>query len=112
MEENTSRPLLTDLTRSDVRIERPSDVLDLVAAGTPYLILTDRQLNPAFFDLSTGFAGELVQKCVNYGIRVAIIRAIGGRGSRYFEEFARESNARGQFVFVSTPEEAAARLLG
>jgi len=37
------------------------------------IILEEADFAPEFFDLRSGLAGELFQKCVNYGLRVAIV---------------------------------------
>ena len=54
------------------------DVTDPVAAlircieqGSRALLMDRSALPDAFFDLSTGVAGELAQKLANYGVRMA-----------------------------------------
>jgi hypothetical protein len=37
------------------------------------IALPVRRLDPAFFDLHSGFAGEITQKVVNYQLKLAII---------------------------------------
>jgi hypothetical protein len=50
------------------------------------LILDEKQLGPDFFDLRTGFAGELLQKFSNYRARLAIVVADSSAyGSRFSE---------------------------
>ena len=50
------------------------------------LILDEHDLSRDFFDLKTGFAGELLQKFVNYRARLAIIVAdASAYGSRFGE---------------------------
>jgi hypothetical protein len=100
----------TDVTASDFAIRRPADVLELVGAGVARVILEERQLADDFFDLSTGFAGELLQKCANYGLRVAVVVREERDRSSYFREFVRETNRGDRFVFVASVEEALARL--
>jgi Domain of unknown function (DUF4180) len=41
--------------------------------GADGLLLTEKELSPDFFNLRTGIAGELFQKCTNYQIRLAIV---------------------------------------
>ena len=67
------------------------------------------RLDPAFFDLSSLFAGELTQKVVNYHLRLAVIGdvsrfAIAGSA---FEAFVVESN-RGDHIWFLESEEALA----
>jgi hypothetical protein len=70
-------------------------------------LLLDRPALPdAFFDLSSGLAGELVQKLTNYRIRMAaVVPDLDGQPLR-FREFAREANAGRQFRFCATRAEA------
>ena len=74
-------------------------------------LLFDRGALPAaFFDLSTGIAGELAQKLVNYGIRMAAVVPDLSAHSPRFREFARETNAGRQLRFFPTRQEAIAWL--
>jgi len=54
------------------------------------LVLDEKELNPDFFDLKTGFAGEVLQKFVNYRTKLAIIvrdaSMYGGRFSELMHE--------------------------
>jgi hypothetical protein len=101
---------ITDLTESDFRIRKPADILELVGVGVGRAILLDSQLHEDFFDLSTGVAGEVVQKCVNYGIRVAVISTSVAERSTHFRQFAQESTRHGRFVFARSMDEALARI--
>lgn len=73
------------------------DALSIVSAGyemnTNRLLLRDRQLPAEFFELQTGFAGEFIQKLVNYQIRVACVfddsRPFGDRVREYVTEAKR-----------------------
>ena len=70
------------------------------------VIPVDR-LAPAFFRLSTGLAGEVLQKFVNYGCAVAIVGDIEEHlaASSALRDFVRESNAGRHVWFV--PDRAA-----
>jgi len=70
------------------------------------LLFDHATLPAAFFDLSTGVAGELVQKLTNYGIRMAGVVPDLSVHSPRFREFAREANAGRQFRFFATRQEA------
>lgn len=74
--------------------------------GTHALLLDRAALPPAFFDLRTGVAGELVQKLVNYGLRMAAVVPDLGAQPLRFREFAREANAGHQLRFCATRDEA------
>lgn len=99
-----------DLSDTDFLVERPSDILELVGRGIGAAILSDYQLPADFFDLSTGVAGELVQKCLNYHLRLVIVAPDTEAWSTRFREFAGESTRQGHFVFVDSLESALLRL--
>ena len=74
------------------------DALDLVAAcaeGRPWAVLIHGDaLAEPFLDLRTGLAGAILQKFVNYHLRVAVLvpgRIPEGR----FGEYVREANRGG-----------------
>lgn len=98
-----------DLTASDFRVASPSDVLELIAMGVQRLVISREQIDAHFFDLSTGFAGEVAQKCANYGLRVAVVGDFEDR-SASFRQFASESSEGSRFVFVRSVAEGLARL--
>jgi hypothetical protein len=81
-------------------------VVRCIEGGTWALLIDRGALPAAFFDLSTGAAGELVQKLTNYGVRMAaVVPDLESRPLR-FREFAREANRGRQFCFVATRREA------
>ncbi len=51
-----------------------------------------------FFILSTGFAGEMLQKYINYGGRIAIYGDFSNYTSKPLHDFIYESN-KGKDVF-------------
>lgn len=70
------------------------------------------RLSPAFLDLKTRLAGEVLQKFVNYGLRVAIVGDVSAAAAQSdaLRDFVRESN-RGRHVwFVADLAELEARL--
>ena len=71
------------------------------------LVLPVERLAPEFFTLSTGVAGEGLQKFVNYGCRVAVVGDIESHlgASSALRDFVRESNAGHHVWFV--PDRAA-----
>ena len=95
-------------------ISSVADALDLLAEvfglGTSRLILHAEQLTPAFFDLRTGLAGEILQKCANYQIRVAIVGDFSGYTSKSLHAFIVECN-RGRHIFFCTSRDEAIRKL-
>jgi hypothetical protein len=77
-------------------------VIRCIEHGARALLLDRDALPAAFFDLSTGVAGELVQKLTNYHIRMAGVVPDLSVHSPRFREFAREANAGQQFRFFAT----------
>lgn len=69
------------------------------------------QITPDFFILSTGLAGEVLQKFINYGGRIAIYGDFSGYTSKPLHDFMYESNQGKDVFFVSTEAEAVDRLL-
>ena len=59
-----------------------------------------------FFILSTGLAGEILQKYTNYGGRIAIYGDYSRYTSKPLKDFIYESNKGKSVFFVSTKEEA------
>ena len=74
-------------------------------------MLAKRQITPDFFILSTGLAGEVLQKFINYGGRIAIYGDFSGYTSKPLHDFMYESNQGKDVFFVSTEAEAVDRLL-
>jgi hypothetical protein len=74
------------------------------AAGASALAVPCDRLDPAFFDLRTGVAGEIVQKFVTYRIRLMIVGPLppSAQSSVAFAAFVRESNRGSQVWFVES----------
>ena len=85
--------------------------LDLVMAakyeGGASRIAIDKQVVAEdFFILSTGMAGEILQKLVNYHVKAAIYGDFSHYTSKPLRDFIFESNRGSSFFFVSSMEEA------
>ncbi len=63
-----------------------------------------------FFILSTGLAGEVLQKFVNYRCKLAIFGDFSRYTSKPLQDFIRESNRGRDIFFVADENEALARL--
>lgn len=74
--------------------------------GVDCIILKDIHLNPDFFDLKTGFAGEILQKFSTYGLKLAIIGNFDRYKSESLKAFILESNRIGKVQFRNNFEEA------
>lgn len=92
----------------------PGDAMALVAAclehGAGGVLLESHHLPPAFFDLRTGFAGELLQKLQNYGLRLAGVFASEEQYGERVRELLREARRGRGFRAFSAREDAEAWL--
>jgi uncharacterized protein DUF4180 len=92
------------------------DAVDLIgeakSAGANVVVLPVTRLDPAFFQLGTGIAGEMVQKFVTYQVAAAIVGETSQleSESKSLRDFIRESNQRGSIWFLANKEELQARL--
>jgi hypothetical protein len=95
-------------------IRSHQDFLDILAwggeNGTNLFLLKEENFVPAFYDLKTGLAGEIIQKLSNYGCRLAIEGTFAGVRSKRFRELMREANKGSQLRFAQTRDEAIAWL--
>jgi len=82
------------------------DANDLIAeAGVheaTWVALPAERLHEDFFRLDTRLAGAMLQKFVNYGVRVAVIGNIDAwlERSKALRDFAHETNRGAMFWFV------------
>jgi hypothetical protein len=70
------------------------------------IIIKRECLADGFFDLSTGVAGEILQKFSNYRKRLAIVGDYADIRNKALKDFMYESNKTGQILFVGSAEEA------
>ncbi len=92
----------------DFQVNTYHDILD-VAATTAYneghnnihIALYKESLNEDFFDLKTRIAGEMLQKFINYNVKIAIMGSFDKYSSKSLRDFIRESNRTGNVMFVS-----------
>jgi hypothetical protein len=95
----------------DVKIVTVQDLLDLFAPanydfGCTGLIVFEENLGEEFFDLKTRVAGELLQKCSNYRVRIAVVGDFSRYDSKSLRDFIRECNRGNLIFFKGTVEEA------
>ena len=96
-------------------ISTPQEAMDLIASaryetGCRALILPKATLHEDFFHLSTGLAGEVLQKFVNYDMKLAIVGDFSHYTSKPLQDFIRESNRGKTVFFVPTEPEALQKL--
>jgi len=75
------------------------------------LVIYGESLGEAFFDLRSGYAGEVLQKFSNYDMKLAIIGDFSQCQSQSFWDFMGECN-RGNRVFFKPSLESGLQALG
>ncbi len=75
-------------------------------AGTKNIVIDKNMVTEDFFILSTGLAGEILQKYINYGGRIAVYGDYSRYTSKPLKDFIYESNKGRDVFFVSTEDEA------
>ena len=114
--EELERQRLLFLDGEGPALARVQDILDLVAEALPrrvsMIVVTVERLDPSFFQLRSGLAGEFVQKIVNYRLRLAVIGNISAftANSAAFTDFVRESNRGRSIFFVHDLDELVEKL--
>ena len=78
--------------------------------GADDIVLAKDLICEDFFILSTGTAGEILQKFINYHVRAAIYGDFSHYTSKPLRDFIYESNQGKDFFFVATREEAIQKL--
>ena len=74
--------------------------------GTKNIAINKKLVVEEFFTLSSGLAGEILQKYINYGGRIAIYGDYSNYTSKPLKDFIYESNKGKDVFFVSTEDEA------
>lgn len=98
------------IVSSATSIQSVQDALDLIATanhvhGCDALIIEKQSLPEDFFDLTSGIAGELLQKFTNYNMQVAITGDFSEYKSRALTDFIRECNRGHHIYFVANADE-------
>ena len=103
-----------EIISEDIVIKETQDAIDLLGEcdymGARSIIISEKHLPPEFFDLKTGFAGEILQKFSTYNFRLAIIGDFSKYQSKSLQDFIRESNRGNRIFFLPDPETALNRL--
>lgn len=74
--------------------------------GSTDIVISKSAVCDEFFILSSGMAGEILQKFINYHVRIAIYGDYSQYTSKPLKDFIYESNKGNNFFFVSDREEA------
>lgn len=74
--------------------------------GTKNIVIDKKLINEEFFILSSGLAGDILQKYINYGGRIAIYGDFSHYTSKPLHDFIYESNNGHDVFFAATENEA------
>lgn len=96
---------------SDVIIRDVQDALDLMASVNynhecHKILLQKANITEDFFELKTRLAGEILQKYVNYKVKLAIVGDFDTYDSKSLKDFIYECNNGKQVLFLRDKQEA------
>jgi hypothetical protein len=102
---------IAELTANNVALSTTQQFLQMIMDSCAEAVIVHKEnIDESFFDLRSGLAGEMLQKVVNYRLRLAIVGDFSIYESKNLKAFIYESNISNTIVFVSTVEEALKRL--
>jgi hypothetical protein len=105
---------VAEITSESLIISNVQDALNLIGncsyKGATKVIVQEKNIIPAFFDLKTGIAGEVLQKFSTYGLSLAIVGDFSKYASKSLKDFIYESNKGSRVNFLSSVPEAKERL--
>lgn len=109
--ENDIALIITD----EIIIKDAQSALDLIATvqyetDCDKIIIYKSCVTEDFFILSTGIAGEILQKFINYRKKIAIVGDYSRYTSKPLKDFIYESNKGNSIYFVTSLEEALLKL--
>ena len=100
---------------SEILVTDVQSALDLMATvknetDSNRLVLNKSAICEDFFHLSTRIAGEILQKFINYHVKLAIIGDFSVYDSKSLKDFIYESNKGKDIFFVQDEKQAIQRL--
>ncbi len=107
--------LIAIIQSEEVIITDAQSALDFIMSinyetGSRHIVINKSGISEDFFRLSTGIAGEILQKFINYHMKVAIIGDFSHYTSKPLKDLIYESNRGKDTFFVSTEDEAVEKL--
>ena len=98
---------IAEIVSEDVLMRTPQDALDIIGnVHSDYIVLHEHNFETGFYDLSTRKLGEILLKFGNYRVRLAIVGDFDKYPSKALKAFIYETNRHGEFLFVSSIDEA------
>ncbi|MBZ9685799.1 DUF4180 domain-containing protein [Clostridium estertheticum] len=103
------------VSSSEILITDVQSSLDFMATvnyevGCDRIILNKSSICEDFFNLRTRLAGEILQKFINYQIKIAIVGDFSVYSSKSLKDFIYESNKGKNIFFLSNEKQAVDKL--
>ncbi|MDM5438940.1 DUF4180 domain-containing protein [Bacillus hominis] len=104
------------VVRNDtVLISDVQSALDLMAtvqyeADSKRIAINKSLISESFFDLKTRLAGDILQKFINYSVKIAIIGDFSMYNSKSLKDFIYECNKGKDIFFLATEQQAIEKL--
>lgn len=100
---------------NEILITDVQSALDLMATvkyevDCSRIVINKSAICEEFFDLKTRIAGEILQKFINYGTKIAIIGDFSVYASKSLKDFIYECNHGRDIFFVANEEQAIEKL--
>lgn len=100
-----------EVAADGIVVRSAADMLDMVGSviwndTADAIAVHEKNITPEFFDLSTGIAGDILQKCSNYQFRLAIMGDFDAYPSTSLQAFIRECNRGKHVLFVGSVRDA------
>lgn len=100
---------------NEILISDVQSALDFMATvryetGCDHIILNKSAICEDFFHLSTKLAGEILQKFINYHVRIAIVGDFSVYASKSLKDFIFESNNGKDIFFLPDEKQAIEKL--
>jgi hypothetical protein len=107
---NINDTIIAEVISDQTIINTTEDGLDFLGNiyyhGFDRIVLNEKNIIPAFFDLRNGIAGEILQKFSTYRVRLAIVGDFSKYTSKSLTDFIYESNKGKHINFVNSTAEA------
>lgn len=105
---------IAETASAHILINNAEDGLDLLGnlyyQGFDKIIVHVQNINPAFFDLKNGIAGEILQKFSNYRVSLTIVGDFSPYTSQSIKDFIYESNKGNHVNFLPSVNHALDKL--
>lgn len=105
---------IAEVSSEGFLIQHAEDGLDLLGnvyyQGFDRIVVYEKNIAPAFFDLKNGMAGEILQKFSNYRIRLVIVGDFSLYTGKSITDFIYECNNGRQVNFLPNIETALEKL--